>query len=351
MKTEALLELLKQTEQDTFTVVNEKYLQLLAEQEKLEKMKRIGAINPFAPKPAVVVPVAELKTAWSFIDSEIKYTHFKTTGTFLEKASTTPKKEDESTPKVSPGLIHLTKNRAAPLNRRAPSRKASKPLNTPAHDEIAPTQPSTDPVKVTSAPVEQAQSIPVSIIPKKDEGSSAKKEEPQPKPQSPVIQKDQSSTITPPASNKNVSAPAKTTKELTAEDLQAIVSEAVKNYTEYHTGGNKSNPLINRGQGDGFFSFLRHGAKGIATANALQKEITPKNGISMKNAALLIKDFLADSSRAYEHHSFTSYIGDALAKKGLVKPHNGKHYHKKEIVKDMEQWIENNCPSNPLQMN
>lgn len=190
MKTEALQELLKLSEQDTFTVVNEKYLQLLAEQEKLEKMKRIGAINPFAPKPAGVVPVAELKTAWSFIDSEIKYTHFKTTGTFLEDSSAGQKKEDESTPKVSPGLIHLTKNRAAPLNRRAPSRKASKPLNTTANDEIARTQPSTAPVKVTSAPEEQAHSIPVSIIPKQEES--------QPKPQSPVTQKDQSATIPPP---------------------------------------------------------------------------------------------------------------------------------------------------------
>lgn len=354
MKTEALLELIKLSENDTHTVIKEKYLQLLAEQERLEKMKRIGAVNPFATKPVVIIPVSELQAAWSTIDSEIKYNHFKATGTILVDESESQTKENIPPVNTNPVLQHLTKERPRVTGRRPPSRKDFVPLETKTQTDVDNTPKKSiasqesltkDPI----APVTQTQSaLNVTASPQKPEVIS--------EPVVPTIVKTPISEqkvlpiVTTTPKKEKFSNPVVSNKQLTIEELQTAVLDAVNDYTKYHTGGNKENLQFNRGQGDGFFSFLRHGAKGLATANALYKSIKAVNGTSIGDAAVLLKEFLGDSSKAYHHHSFTSYLADALAKKGLVTPHNGAHYNQKVLVQEIEQWIQNNPEAQKIKL-
>lgn len=135
---------------------------------------------------------------------------------------------------------------------------------------------------------------------------------------------------------------------LSVNDLQFAVYTAVQNYTNYHTKSeNKNNPKYNRGQGDGYFSFFRHGNFGITTANNLYTSISAKNA-TMDETIERLKDFLGHSSRAYHHHSFTSYLADALAEKGLLTSHPASRYKQEDVVKQLEQWIAQNSSLNHL---
>ena len=94
-----------------------------------------------------------------------------------------------------------------------------------------------------------------------------------------------------------------------------------------------------------FFSFLRHGAKGLATAKALYESVNSETNMTRDETVKELKKFLGDSSRAYHYHSFTSYLADALADKGMITSNKLKHYNQKEVVENLEKWLENNSTS------
>ncbi|MBL7481533.1 hypothetical protein [Legionella bononiensis] len=363
--TQELLALLKTTEADTFEDIQKRYLTLKEQQEKLEKLKRMGAVNPFGPQPATLIPVADLKNAWANIDSESKYQYFKSTGTFLAISSSQTNDQKESTDqklapqRVTPILDSLTKERPLFKNRRLPSRARAK-TSLKADDEVAPiAEPQSTPV-FTSESKDQRTSIPT--VPEQTNGSTPVESEKTVTKNLPSLKELQemirdkvprvipahlqskltTNTIQP--QTNNATTPVEANSQLTAKELQEAVFKAVQDYTAYHTGGNKGSAQLNRGQGDGLFSFLRHGAKGLATANALYNSINSDN-MSVQETVKVLKDFMSNSSRAYHHHSFTSYLADALAQKGVVTAHKTSRYNQNEVIQEMEQWILANSTS------
>ena len=378
--TQELLELLNTTAADTFEDIQNRYLTFKAEQERFEKLKRIGAVNLFGPQPATLMTVADLQNAWANIDSESKYQHFKSTGTFLitsssqtndQKVSTDQKKTPERSTAI---LTSLTKSRPQVPGRRSPGRtRAKTKLN--ANDEAAPIIEQQSPAALQdTANLSVAQSTPVSYSETKAQPTGIATLPEQTK-ESPPVESEKPIAITPSTVKEligiigtklgsfatphlqpkpttdtvlpqthSVTPPVEANNQLTAKELQDAVSKAVQDYISYHTGGNKGSAQLNRGQGDGLFSFLRHGAKGIATANSLFHSINSDN-LSVQETVKTLKDFMSDSSRAYHHHSFTSYLADALAQKGLVTAHKTARYNQNEVVKEIEQWIQDNSTS------
>jgi hypothetical protein len=60
------------------------------------------------------------------------------------------------------------------------------------------------------------------------------------------------------------------------------------------------------------------------------------------NKTALIKsliDFFNDPSKAFHHHSFTSYLADELANIGLINYQNSHHYDAKTIVSELQQHL------------
>ncbi|HAU1151983.1 TPA: hypothetical protein JBI12_08540 [Legionella pneumophila] len=295
MKTEALLRWLSIENNESYDSIRRKYQLRLEALEKEERIKKMGGINPFAPRiphnNTRIITSEEIQEAWAAIDSQSKYQQFKGLAPQEENLPTIPNKRMDGK-KEETKLNHFVRERPqGPRGRRLP-----------AHLQA----------KVKRIPLDNPHSRPIT------------KETEQP-----------------------VNVPLDKTT-LSVNDLQSVVYTAVQNYTNYHTKSeNKNNPKYNRGQGDGFFSFFRHGSFGITTANNLYASISEKNATTEEIIEKL-KDFLSHSSRAYHHHSFTSYLADALAEKGLLTSHPASRYKQEDVVNQLDQWIEQNSSVNHL---
>ncbi|HAT6349256.1 TPA: hypothetical protein JBD00_03975 [Legionella pneumophila subsp. pneumophila] len=295
MKTEALLSWLNVESNESYDSIRIKYQLRLEALEKEERIKKMGGINPFAPKTPLnnsrIITSKEIQEAWAAIDSLSKYQQFKGLVAQEENLSTIPNKKMDSK-REETKLTHFVRERAqGPRGRRLP-----------AHLQA----------KIKRAPLD--------------------------KPHSKLITEEVEQQIN--------AILDKTT--LSVSDLQSAVYTAVQNYTNYHMKSeNKNNPKYNRGQGDGFFSFFRHGSFGITTANTLYTSISAKNA-TLDETIEKLKDFLGHSSRAYHHHSFTSYLADALAEKGLLTSHPASRYKQEDIVNQLDQWIAQNSTVNLL---
>ncbi|HAT9730511.1 TPA: hypothetical protein JBD73_09410 [Legionella pneumophila subsp. pneumophila] len=295
MKTEALLSWLNVESNESYDSIRIKYQLRLEALEKEERIKKMGGINPFAPKIPLnnsrIITSKEIQEAWSAIDSLSKYQQFKGLVAQEENLSTIPNKKMDSK-REETKLIHFVRERAqGPRGRRLP-----------AHLQA----------KIKRAPLDKPHSKPIT------EG----------------VEQQINAILD------------KTT--LSVSDLQSAVYTAVQNYTNYHMKSeNKNNPKYNRGQGDGFFSFFRHGSFGITTANTLYTSISAKNA-TLDETIEKLKDFLGHSSRAYHHHSFTSYLADALAEKGLLTSHPASRYKQEDVVNQLDQWITQNSTVNLL---
>ncbi|HAU0672910.1 TPA: hypothetical protein JBG80_10620 [Legionella pneumophila] len=295
MKTEALLSWLNVESNESYDSIRIKYQLRLEALEKEERIKKMGGINPFAPKTPLnnsrIITSKEIQEAWAAIDSLSKYQQFKGLVAQEENLSTIPNKKMDSK-REETKLTHFVRERAqGPRGRRLP-----------AHLQA----------KIKRAPLD--------------------------KPHSKLITEEVEQQIN--------AILDKTT--LSVSNLQSAVYTAVQNYTNYHMKSeNKNNPKYNRGQGDGFFSFFRHGSFGITTANTLYTSISAKNA-TLDETIEKLKDFLGHSSRAYHHHSFTSYLADALAEKGLLTSHPASRYKQEDIVNQLDQWIAQNSTVNLL---
>ncbi|MFO3563153.1 hypothetical protein SC257_13475 [Legionella pneumophila serogroup 1] len=295
MKTEALLSWLNVESNESYDSIRIKYQLRLEALEKEERIKKMGGINPFAPKTPLnntrIITSKEIQEAWAAIDSLSKYQQFKGLVAQEENLSTIPNKKMDSK-REETKLTHFVRERAqGPRGRRLP-----------AHLQA----------KIKRAPLD--------------------------KPHSKLITEEVEQQIN--------AILDKTT--LSVSDLQSAVYTAVQNYTNYHMKSeNKNNPKYNRGQGDGFFSFFRHGSFGITTANTLYTSISGKNA-TLDETIEKLKDFLGHSSRAYHHHSFTSYLADALAEKGLLTSHPASRYKQEDVVNQLDQWIAQNSTVNLL---
>ncbi|HBD7159048.1 TPA: hypothetical protein K1Y44_002341 [Legionella pneumophila] len=295
MKTEALLSWLNVESNESYDSIRIKYQLRLEALEKEERIKKMGGINPFAPKIPLnnsrIITSKEIQEAWAAIDSLSKYQQFKGLVAQEENLSTIPNKKMDSK-REETKLTHFVRERAqGPRGRRLP-----------AHLQA----------KIKRAPLD--------------------------KPHSKLITEEVEQQIN--------AILDKTT--LSVSDLQSAVYTAVQNYTNYHMKSeNKNNPKYNRGQGDGFFSFFRHGSFGITTANTLYASISAKNA-TLDETIEKLKDFLGHSSRAYHHHSFTSYLADALAEKGLLTSHPASRYKQEDVVNQLDQWIAQNSTVNLL---
>lgn len=295
MKTEALLSWLNVESNESYDSIRIKYQLRLEALEKEERIKKMGGINPFAPKTPLnntrVITSKEIQEAWAAIDSLSKYQQFKGLVAQEENLSTIPNKKMDSK-REETKLTHFVRERAqGPRGRRLPTHLQAKikrvPLDKP-HSKL-----------ITEGGEQQ-----INVI------------------------------------------LDKTT--LSVSDLQSAVYIAVQNYTNYHMKSeNKINPKYNRGQGDGFFSFFRHGNFGITTANNLYTSISGKNA-TLDETIEKLKDFLGHPSRAYHHHSFTSYLADALAEKGLLTSHPASRYKQEDVVNQLDQWIAQNSTVNLL---
>lgn len=295
MKTEALLSWLNVESNESYDSIRIKYQLRLEALEKEERIKKMGGINPFAPKTPLnntrIITSKEIQEAWAAIDSLSKYQQFKGLVAQEENLSTIPNKKMDSK-REETKLTHFVRERAqGPRGRRLPAHLQAKikrvPLDKP-HSKL-----------ITEGGEQQINAI-----------------------------------------------LDKTT--LSVSDLQSAVYTAVQNYTNYHMKSeNKINPKYNRGQGDGFFSFFRHGNFGITTANNLYTSISGKNA-TLDETIEKLKDFLGHPSRAYHHHSFTSYLADALAEKGLLTSHPASRYKQEDVVNQLDQWIAQNSTVNLL---
>ncbi|HHT9916710.1 TPA: hypothetical protein ACT9LE_002021 [Legionella pneumophila] len=319
MKTEALLSWLNVESNESYDSIRIKYQLRLEALEKEERIKKMGGINPFAPKIPLnnsrIITSKEIQEAWAAIDSLSKYQQFKGLVAQEENLSTIPNKKMDSK-REETKLTHFVRERAqGPRGRRLPAHLQAKikraPLDKP-HSKLI---------------TEGAESV-----------STFKSSGPLDKPHSKLITEEVEQQIN--------AILDKTT--LSVSDLQSAVYTAVQNYTNYHMKSeNKNNPKYNRGQGDGFFSFFRHGSFGITTANTLYTSISAKNA-TLDETIEKLKDFLGHSSRAYHHHSFTSYLADALAEKGLLTSHPASRYKQEDVVNQLDQWIAQNSTVNLL---
>ncbi|HAZ7574295.1 hypothetical protein OQJ02_00155 [Legionella sp. PATHC032] len=295
MKTEALLRWLNVENNESYDSIRSKYQLRLEALEKEERIKKMGGINPFAPKiphnNTRIITAKEIQEAWAAIDSQSKYQQFKGLRVQEVNLPIIPDKKKDSK-KEETKLNHFVRERPqGPQGRRLPSHLQAKVKRVPLD------KPHT---RLITRETEQPVNVALDKI------------------------------------------------TLSVNDLQSAVYNAVQNYTNYHTKSeNKNNPKYNRGQGDGFFSFFRHGSFGITTANNLYTSINAKNA-SLCETIEKLKDFLGHSSRAYHHHSFTSYLADALAEKGLLISHPASRYKKEDVVNQLDKWIAQNSSLNHL---
>lgn len=335
MKTAQLLALLKAKDTDTYEIIKVEFERKLAEVQKIERIKKMGGVNPLAKpiEPQLSqVTAKDMAEAWKLIDSELKYNQFK--GRAVHSDATA---EQASQPKITETtkpapLVHAVRDRARPTGRRLPAkyegRKTTAKSGTKEQNPVG--EETTTKVLVTDTPIIKT---PV-IAPHKSVGTKPK-----------AVHWD---PAIPPTQSERRAA-LQRSPQPTADSLNDAIVQAVAKYTQYHTKDtNKKNIELNRGQGAGFFSFLRHGAKGLAVANRFNQEVRAIESVDAKVA--LLKKFLGDSSRAYHHHSFTSYLADALAEQGLVKSHAAKRYSQNDVVKELEQWLTENSSTNSLRI-
>lgn len=118
--------------------------------------------------------------------------------------------------------------------------------------------------------------------------------------------------------------------------IKQASEKALANYLKYHQSNDKSDPRAtdyNRHQGRGFFSFFRHGLRGQQVASEFNSKMKALNNVS--DLLNELHSFLRDPSRAFHHHSFTSYLADELSKIDLVIPKLGARYTQKELVEQI----------------
>lgn len=97
MKTEALLSWLNVESNESYDSIRIKYQLRLEALEKEERIKKMGGINPFAPKTPLnnsrIITSKEIQEAWAAIDSLSKYQQFKGLVAQEENLSTIPNKK------------------------------------------------------------------------------------------------------------------------------------------------------------------------------------------------------------------------------------------------------------------
>ncbi|WBV63119.1 hypothetical protein PGH43_15615 [Legionella pneumophila 130b] len=97
MKTEALLSWLNVESNESYDSIRIKYQLRLEALEKEERIKKMGGINPFAPKIPLnnprIITSKEIQEAWAAIDSLSKYQQFKGLVAQEENLSTIPNKK------------------------------------------------------------------------------------------------------------------------------------------------------------------------------------------------------------------------------------------------------------------
>lgn len=153
MKIEELLSLLKLNNDDSFAQINEKYNAFLAQQTRIERIKKMGGINSLAPQTTVNHSVEDIENTWSLINSEIKYNQYKTSGQIPEQethTSVTPTTLQPQTSKLS----SLTKERIKPTGRRLPTRRTT--VKEPTLTDVADTPDvlnNTSPEIIPASPV------------------------------------------------------------------------------------------------------------------------------------------------------------------------------------------------------
>lgn len=135
------------------------------------------------------------------------------------------------------------------------------------------------------------------------------------------------------------------------EMIQSAIKTALTNYSNYHvksTSKHKSN--AHGSHGTGYSSFFNHSKKCLEGANALAEAINePK--IPFEVAIHTIRRFLDNSSTAFHHHSFASYLADALSEYGIVHHHGSNHYSQEAVIRELKKWISENVQSNQYAMN
>lgn len=122
MNIEELLSLLNLNHNESFIEINEKYAAFLEQQTRIERIKKMGGINPLAPQPTVNYSVTDLENTWNLINSEHKYNQYKTSGQIPEQETHTSVTPNNSKPQIST-LSSLTKERIKPTGRRLPTRR------------------------------------------------------------------------------------------------------------------------------------------------------------------------------------------------------------------------------------
>ncbi|HHX3463310.1 TPA: hypothetical protein ACU9OW_001567 [Legionella pneumophila] len=125
MKTEALLSWLNVESNESYDSIRIKYQLRLEALEKEERIKKMGGINPFAPKTPLnnsrIITSKEIQEAWAAIDSLSKYQQFKGLVAQEENLSTIPNKKMDS----------KRGNKINPLCKRACTRPPGKTLARP----------------------------------------------------------------------------------------------------------------------------------------------------------------------------------------------------------------------------
>ena len=141
MITKELLEILKITENDSFEKAQEACNLLIAEQERLEKLRKIGAVSLFGPTQRSKITVKDIQDAWQGINSENKYIYYWKTGT-IQAEAITPIIEKIATSEQGISLKHLTKNRPqGPAHRKHPTKKKFDASRETETDKVIQTTP------------------------------------------------------------------------------------------------------------------------------------------------------------------------------------------------------------------
>ncbi|WP_058480405.1 HAD family hydrolase [Legionella waltersii] len=122
----------------------------------------------------------------------------------------------------------------------------------------------------------------------------------------------------------------------TIDMIKHAVVLAKDKYCNYHRSSDKDNFDHNRGIKKGRFSGFRHGSSGILVAESFAKEVGKLNDETQ--ALNSLKEFFANTSRAYHNHSFASYLGDELANIGLISTPNYKgQYDPQQLITELER--------------
>lgn len=139
-----------------------------------------------------------------------------------------------------------------------------------------------------------------------------------------------------------------------SEQLKNAVSVAQEHYAAYHrlTRNEKANSPLNRGAGDGMFSFFRHLSSGQNMAARWVETISNKT--SDDACLTVLMQLLQHPKTRYHRHSFGSFVLDELSKipalEGVqIKPGaRGIYEHVPEIIGRINQTLHSSPASSSL---